>query len=91
MPGQNLQKLSKEELKELRGIVRKLYFQDMPEAAKKHLLTNRECDKLIDSLLPETIEKCREQGMAKNFIKKKKFFFQSKILAANGKAILKDG
>ena len=87
MPGENLQKLSKEELGQLRTIVRQLYFKDegFTDQQMKDHISDYECDKLIDSLLPNTVEKCREQGMARNFISRKKFFMPSKILAANGK------
>lgn len=92
MPGENLQKLSKEELDELRDIVRKVYFMDEGFTLEqmRELATDRECDKLIDSLLPETVEKCREIGVARGFISKKKFFLPSPIVTAMGKAFQRE-
>ncbi len=90
MPGENLQKLNKEELTELRKIIRKIYFKDSTPEELKIVATDRECDKLIDSLLPSTIDECRKVGLAKSFIRKKKFFIASKILDVNGRAILKN-
>jgi len=92
MPGQNLQKLNKEELNELRMSVRKIYFEDdgfTPDQMREYI-TDRECDKLIDSLLPETIEQCREQGIARGFISRKKFFLPTRILGLNGLMIMKE-
>ena len=93
MPGENLPKLSKEELRQLRAIVAKVYFkeQGVSEARMKQFVTSEECDKLIDSLLPETVEKLRERGINSGFIEKKKFFMPSKIVGVNGKPIMKDG
>lgn len=88
MPGENLQKLNKSELTQLREIVRRIYFKDFTEEEKKVVATDYHCDQLIDSLLPETIEQCKEIGSAKGFIGKKKFFLPSKILAKNGNPIL---
>ena len=90
MPGQNLHKLNKAELEELRACVRKIYFADFSPEQVKQLATDREVDKLIDSLLPSTVEKCREQGMARGFISKKRFFLPSKILTQNGKPIMRE-
>jgi len=92
MPGQNLHKLSKGELDQLRGIVRKVYAreQGLSEARCKHFYTDRECDKLIDSLLPATVEKLKEMGESRGFLTKKRFFLPSKIVSQNGKAILRE-
>jgi len=92
MPGENLQKLNKWELKELRRIVRKVYGEEQglsPEAAAQ-AWDDRECDKLIDSLLPSTVEKIIERGIESRWVKAKKFFLPSKILAMNGKPILRE-
>lgn len=92
MPGENLQKLSKEELDQLRLIVRRVYFADqgMTEEQMKRYVSDRECDKLIDSLLPNTVEQLREQGLARNFISRKKFFMPSKIVGMNGRPIMRE-
>lgn len=89
MPGENLHKLSVEELEELRKIVRRVYFADqgMTEEQMAEHVDDREVDKLIDSLLPETVEKCREIGIARGFISKKKFFLPTGIVGINGKMI----
>jgi hypothetical protein len=89
LPGQNLHKLSKAELNELRAIVKREYFGDFNEKQLK-AIDERELDKLIDSLLPATVEKCKEIGAAKGFIASKKFFLPSKIVAANGKPIMRE-
>lgn len=92
MPGENLQKLSKEELHELREVVKRVYFYDQgwTKAQVKQFIDDRELDKLIDSLIPDTVEKLREQGLARGFISKKKFFIPSKIVGLNGKPVLKE-
>ena len=92
MPGENLQKLNKEELRQLRGIVRKVYAAEkgMNAAQIKEYYTDYECDKLIDSLLPGTVEKLKEMGESRGFLAEKKFFIPSKIVMANGKAIMKE-
>ena len=92
MPGENLQKLNQSELAQLRGIVRKVYAQEqgMKIEEIKEVWTDRECDKLIDSLLPDTVEKLKEMGESRGFLSKKKFFLPSKIVAANGSPILKE-
>ena len=92
MPGENLQKLSKSELKQLRNIVRKVYAREQGLTIQqvKHFYTNRECDKLIDSLLPSTVETLKEMGEARGFLAKKKFFLPSKIVNQNGSAILRE-
>lgn len=92
MPGENLHKLGKEQLEELRAIVRRVYFKDegfTDEQMKEHV-TDYEVDKLIDSLLPETVEKCRELGIAKGFIAAKKFFLPTGIVGINGKMIYRE-
>jgi hypothetical protein len=92
MPGENLHKLSKSELDQLRGIVRKVYAkeQGMTEAQCKEFYTDRECDKLIDSLLPGTVEKLKEMGESRGFLSNKKFFMPSKIINQNGSPILRE-
>ena len=93
MPGENLHKLTKAELKELRRIVRKVYGERnglTPEQAAQ-VYTNRECDALIDSLLPDTVEKLREIGLNSGWAERKKFYGKSKILGLNGTPLLRDG
>jgi len=92
MPGENLQKLDKSELDVLRNIVRKVYAseQGLTIAQVKEFYTDRECDSLIDSLLPSTVEKLKEMGESRGFLSSKKFFLPTKILAANGKTFMKE-
>lgn len=92
MPGENLHKLSKPELEQLRGIVRKVYGKEegLTDAMVKEFLTDYECDKLIDSLLPSTVEKLKEMGESRGFLSEKKFFMPSRIVAANGKPIMRE-
>ena len=92
MPGENLHKLSKSELDQLRNIVRRVYGKEegLTDEMVKELMTDRECDKLIDSLLPSTVEKLKEMGESRGFLSEKKFFLPTKILGANGKPILKE-
>ena len=92
MPGENLQKFSKEELDVMRNIVRKVYAQEQGFTIEqvKVFYTDRECDSLIDSLLPSTVEKLKEMGEARGFLSTKKFFLPTKILAANGKTIMRE-
>lgn len=92
MPGENLQKLNKSELAQLRGIVRKVYAQEQGMKIEEiaEVWTDRECDKLIDSLLPGTVEKLKEMGESRGFLSKKKFFLPGKILNQNGSPFLKE-
>jgi len=92
MPGENLQKLSKPELQQLRDIVRRVYGREegLSEEACKQFLTDRECDKLIDSLLPKTVEKLKEMGEARGFLSKKKFFLPTRIVDRNGHSFQKE-
>lgn len=92
MPGENLHKLSKSELDQLRNIVRKVYGREegLTEAQCKELFTDRECDKLIDSLLPSTVETLKEMGESRGFLSEKKFFMPSKIVNPNGSPILRE-
>ena len=92
MPGENLHKLSKSELNQLRGIVRKVYAKEQGLTVNqcREFYTDRECDKLIDSLLPGTVEKLKAMGESRGFLASKKFFLPSKIVAANGAAIFKE-
>lgn len=92
MPGENLHKLNKSELNQLRNIVRKVYGREegMTEAQCKEFLTDRECDKLIDSLLPSTVDKLKEMGESRGFLSEKKFFMPSKIVNQNGSPILRE-
>lgn len=92
MPGQNLQKLSKSELSQLRQIVRRVFGREegLTEAQCKFAWTDRECDKLIDSLLPSTVERLHEMGEARGFLSKKKFFLPSKIVSMNGKELMRE-
>lgn len=87
MPGENLQKFNKEELDEMRMIVRRVYFKDQgyTDEQLREYVDDRECDKLIDSLLPSTVEKLREQGLAQGYIARKKFFMPTKIVDPTGK------
>ena len=82
MPGENLHKFTKEELEEMRRVVRQVYFKDqgLTDEQMREYVTDYECDKLIDSLLPRTIDALREQGLARNFIAKKKFFMPTPIV-----------
>ena len=92
MPGENLHKLRKSELEQLRGIVRKVYGKEegLTDEQVLAFLTDRECDKLIDSLLPATVESLKEMGEARGFLSEKKFFLPSKIIGMNGSAILRE-
>jgi hypothetical protein len=92
VPGENLHKLSKSELEQLRGIVRRVYGREegLTEAQCKEFYTDYECDKLIDSLLPSTVETLREMGEARGFLSEKKFFLPSKIVGLNGKHIMRE-
>ena len=92
MPGENPHKLSKSELNQLRKIVRRGYAVEagVDEKRVKEYYTDRECDKLIDSLLPSTVETLREMGESRGFLNDKKFFLPGKILGLNGKAIMKE-
>jgi len=89
VPGENLQKLTKAELKELRLIVKRIYYSG---AGPRELaaITNRELDSLIDSFLPSTVEKCKEMGEAKGFISSKNFFLPSRIVNGSGKPIMRE-
>jgi len=92
MPGENLHKLNREELDVLRNIVRKVYAQEQGLNVEqvKTFYTDRECDSLIDSLLPSTVEKLKEMGEARGFLSNKKFFLPTKIVGLNGKRIMKE-
>jgi hypothetical protein len=92
VPGENLHKLKKVELKELRRIVRKVYGEEqgLSPAQAKQAFTNRECDALIDSLLPDTVEKLKEIGIKSQWVERKKFFLPSRIVAMNGKPIMRE-
>jgi len=92
MPGENLHKLNREELDVLRNIVRKVYAQEQGLNIEqvKTFYTDRECDSLIDSLLPSTVEKLKEMGEARGFLSNKKFFLPTKIVGLNGKRIMKE-
>ena len=92
MPGQNLQKLNKSELQQLRDIVRKVYGREegMTAEQTKAFFDDRECDKLIDSLLPSTVEALKEIGSARGFISKKRFFLPSRIVGINGKSLMRE-
>lgn len=92
MPGENLHKLKKNELDQLRNIVRRVYGKEegLTDAMVKEFLTDRECDKLIDSLLPATVEKLKEMGESRGFLAEKKFFLPSTLVGLNGKRILRE-
>lgn len=92
MPGENLQKLNKEELRHLRLIVRQVYAreQGLTVEQAESAWTDYECDKLIDSLLPGTVERLHEMGESRGFLKAKKFFLPTKIVGLNGKHIFKE-
>lgn len=53
--------IGKQDLDLLRGIVRKVHLRFVP---KEHA-TNKECDKLIESLGPEVVEKMIRFGVDK--------------------------
>jgi len=92
MPGENLHKLNKAELDQLRGIVRKVYGREegLTEDMVKQFLTDYECDKLIDSLLPTTVETLREMGESRGFLNQKKFFLPTKLVTAKGDFIMSE-
>lgn len=92
MPGENLHKLSKSELQQLRDVVRRVYGREegLTQAMVEQFLDDRECDKLIDSLLPGTVEKLKEMGESRGFLSQKKFFMPTKIVNQNGSPILKE-
>lgn len=92
MPGENLHKLTKAELNQLRDIVRRVYGREEGLTAEqcKAYFTDRECDKLIDSLLPSTVETLKEMGEARGFISKKRFFLPSKIIGQDGKPLMRE-
>ena len=92
MPGENLHKLSKSELDQLRGIVRKVYAKEegLTDEQVEHFYTDYECDKLIDSLLPSTVETLKEMGESRGFLAKKRFFLPSRVVAMNGKPIMRE-
>ena len=87
-----LSRLTRRELRELRAIVRRVYHQELYRenpAAHAELMSDRECDKIIESILPETVEALREKGVKSGFVERKKFFGKSKILDALGQPILR--
>ncbi len=92
MPGQNLHKLTKSELKQLRAIVYRIYGreQGLTEKDCQYVMTDRECDKIIESLLPETVERLHEMGESRGFLSAKKFFLPSTIVAINGAKIMRE-
>ena len=92
MPGENLHKLSKSELNQLRGIVRKVYAKEegLTDAQVNEFYTDRECDKLIDSLLPSTVDTLKAMGESRGFLSEKKFFLPAKIVGLNGKQIMRE-
>ena len=92
MPGENLHKLSRSELNLLRNIVRKVYAKEegFTDEQVRHFYTDRECDSLIDSLLPSTVEKLRSMGESRGFLNQKKFFLPSRIAGADGKPLTKE-
>jgi hypothetical protein len=92
MPGENLHKLTRGELRQLRRIVRKVYGEEqgLSREATEQVYTDRECDALIDSLMPETVEKLHERGIQSRFAAAKKFFLPTKIVNQNGKPFLKE-
>ena len=92
MPGENLHKFSKSELDQLRGIVRKVYAKEegFTDEQVKHFYTDYECDKLIDALLPSTVETLKEMGESRGFLTKKRFFLPGKILGSDGKPIMRE-
>ena len=56
-----LSTLSGEDLSLLRGIVRKVHFAHVPA----DVITDRECDKLIESIGPEVVERMIRFGVDK--------------------------
>jgi len=73
-------------------IVRRVYFknQGMTDEQMRRYIDNREIDKLIDSLLPDTVERLRAAGVQSGFVEKKKFFLPSRIVGMNGKPIMRE-
>ena len=55
--------LSQQDRDLLRGIVRKVHFAHVE--AKHGKVTNHECDKLIDSIAPEVVERMIRFGVDK--------------------------
>ena len=92
MPGENLQKLNKSELELLRKIVRRVYAVEEGFTVERAeaFFTDRECDKLIDSLLPGTVEKLREMGESRGFLNDKKFFLPTPLVGLNGGSLMKE-
>jgi len=92
MPGENLHKLTKAELQQLRDIVRKVYAREEGFTVEqtKAFFTDRECDKLIDALLPSTVDKLKQMGESRGFLSQKKFFLPTQIVGLNGKRIMKE-
>lgn len=91
MPGENLHKLTTAELRELRRIVRKVYGeqQGMTREQAEQAFDDRECDKLIDSLLPETVEELHKIGIQSKWVESKQFLKPSIIVGLNGDPILR--
>jgi hypothetical protein len=58
-------KLSKEDRNLLRVVVKQVHLKHFP----KEFITNREADKLIASLLPNTLERIKEVGRNYNIDK----------------------
>ena len=92
MPGENLHKLTKAELQQLREIVRKVYAREQGFTVEqtRTFFHDYECDKLIDSLLPSTVEALKEMGESRGFLSDKKFFLPTKIMGLNGKRLMKE-
>lgn len=92
MPGENLHKLTKAELQQLREIVRKVYAREQGFTVEqtRTFFHDYECDKLIDSLLPSTVEALKEMGESRGFLSDKKFFLPTQIVGLNGRRIMKE-
>ena len=57
--------LKQEEVDLLRGIVRKTHFAHVEAKHGRNFITNKECDKLIDSIAPEVVERMIKFGVDK--------------------------
>lgn len=57
--------LSQQDRDLLRGIVRKVHFAHVEAKHGKAFVTNHECDKLIDSIAPEVVERMIRFGVDK--------------------------
>tara|TARA_R110002050_G_scaffold282407_1_gene430356 strand:- start:516 stop:716 length:201 start_codon:yes stop_codon:yes gene_type:complete len=57
--------IPQQDLVMLRGIVRKVHFAHVEAKYGKNLITDHECDKLIDSIAPEVVQNMIRFGVDK--------------------------